>query len=139
LIDLKETSPTATVEHSQTIGDGVILTSIYKKGALSKYQLFMRNTDGTCEVVGLNPDLATETAFPLRQNFDEFAENVGEDTVITTEGNGNKRQVKRFDLVDKPDSQPSHKAKESQCVITKKKVDGKVVDTQQEGDCGEDS
>ena len=130
---LREASPRATVEHSQTIGDGIILTSIYKNGALSKYQVFMRNEDGTCEVVGLNQDLATETALPLRQNFEKFAEHVGQDTVIITEGNGNKRQVKRFDL--KNPNAPTSKPKESKCVITHNKIDVKIVDIQREGDC----
>lgn len=119
----------AITEHSKTIGDGVVLTTTYKSGTLVNYSLFMRNADGSTEVVGLNPDLSTQTAFPLRQKFDKFAENVGEESVVTTSGTGNKRQTKRIDLLSKP------RPKKTQCLIKQEKVDGKVVGETREGDC----
>ena len=119
----------AITEHSKTIGDGVVLTTTYKGGTLVDYSLFMRNEDGSTEVVGLNPDLSTQTAFPLRQKFDQFADNVGEESVVTTSGTGNKRQTKRVDLLSKP------RPKKTQCTITQQKVGGQVVGETREGDC----
>lgn len=123
-------SSDAIIEHSKAIGDGVVLTTIYKGNALKDYTLFMRNKDGTIEVVGLNPDLSTQSAFPLRQGFDQFAQNVGEETVITTSGTGNKKQTKRFDLVSK-----TRPAKKTKCVTTQYKSDGMLVSETREGDC----
>ncbi len=139
---LAQASTGTTVEHSQTIGNGVIITSTYRGGSLLDYTLFMQNEGGGSEVVGLNRNLAVQSTFPLRQNFGRFATNVGAQAVITTSGNGNNRQVRRFDLVERQQpSVPQTIAPDvrTQCVTTQTRINGAVVSTQQEGDCEGDA
>ncbi|MEI6628034.1 MAG: hypothetical protein WCN27_01315 [Alphaproteobacteria bacterium] len=86
------------VEHSKTIATGTILTIIYMQGIPVDYKLFMRNDDGSTEVISLDRTLATQSVFTLQQNFDTFRSDVGGQTMITTSETDNNRPISRCDL-----------------------------------------
>ena len=126
-----------TIEYFQNVDDDLIITSVYKGAELLGYELFMRNEDGTCEVVHLNEALAIGHSYELRQRFDVLAENTGSEALVVTSGKGEQRKVIRYNpaLANKHEDKPLDSS--TQCTITEHKVNGKVVRIERTGDCDE--
>jgi hypothetical protein len=81
-----------TIEYSQNVDGDVIITSVYKGKNLFGYELFMRNKDGTCEVIHLNEALAIDHSYDLRQSFDALAKNTGSEALVVTSGKGKQKK-----------------------------------------------
>ena len=125
------------IEYSQNVDDDLIITSVYKGKDLLGYELFMRNEDGTCEVVHLNEALAIGHSYELRQSFDVLAKNTGSEALVVTSGKGKGRKVIRYNpaIANKHEDKPLDSS--TQCTITEYKVNGKVVRIERTGDCDE--
>ena len=124
-----------TIEYSQNVDDDLIITSVYKGKDLLGYELFMRNEDGTCEVVHLNEALAIGHSYELRQSFDVLAKNTGSEALVVTSGKGKGRKVKRYNLAITSTQRDKPLDSSTQCTITEHKVNGEVVKIEHVGDC----
>lgn len=126
-----------TIEYSQNVDDDLIITSVYKGKDLLGYELFMRNEDGTCEVVHLNEALAIGHSYELRQSFDVLAKNTGSEALVVTSEKGKGRKVIRYNPAIANEHEDKPLDSSTQCTITEYKVNGKVVRTERTGDCDE--